>query len=453
MARNANPSASSVPQVQFDTEQMSQELRLLSQGAGPLEWMVGGYVLREDKTGALALVRENLRNAATGAALPLRAFVIPAENLTTATALFAQATYDVNTAFSVTAGLRASSEKKRDANRQFTIEPSAANPAGAILLGLYGGLDMAGLTPAAARTDRRQWDALTPKFGVAYRARDDVLLYASATRGFKSGGYNDYQPSNPVFDPEFIWSYEAGAKSDLMDGRLRVNAAAFFYDYRDLQVTTFLNSLTFVANAARAHIKGLDLDVLASPVAGLKVGAQASLLDATYAAFQVPYGVCSLLVLSTPTCAGRSVGEARLITADGNRLNNAPKFKGTAFVEYAMAALHGELTAFAQISHTGAIFFNGANDPVARQKGYTLVDGRFSWSPDSGGTTVAAYAKNLFNRNYFHNIVQFTSTSLTPPVGALPGAAVPVTDPFSVGHALGYPAPGAEWGIELTYQF
>jgi iron complex outermembrane receptor protein len=294
---------------------------------------------------------------------------------------------------------------------------------------------------------------VTPKFGVEYRANDDVLLYASATRGFKSGGYNDYQPTNPVFNPEFIWSYEAGVKSDLADGALRLNAAAFYYDYSDLQVTTFLNSLTLVANAAQAEVKGLDLEILADAGEGVTLGAQASILDATYDAFQVPYGVCSPLVLADPTCAGRTAGQARLIAADGNRLNNAPKFKGTAFAEYVAPVGPGELTLFGQVSHTGSIYFNAANDPVARQESYTLFDGRVAWAPDDATFSIAAYGKNIFNKNYFHNIVQFTSTSLTPPATALPGAGVVVTDRFSVGHALGYPAPGAQWGIELTYRF
>ena len=438
---------------QFDTEQFSQEVRLLSQGAGPLEWIVGGYYLHEDKKGALGLARENLRNAVTGAALPIGVFIIPAENKTEAYAAFAQTTYDVTDQLSVTAGIRYSDEKKRDFNEQINIFPTATITSAQIAQGLYGGINLAGLPRAGSRTDRRSWDAVTPKFGIEYRANDDVLVYASATRGFKSGGYNDYQPTNPVFNPEFIWSYEAGVKSDLADGKVRLNAAAFLYDYSDLQVTTFLNSLTLVANAARADVKGLDLELLTQPAEALTLGAQASLLDATYDSFNVPYGVCSPLVLTHPTCAGRTAGQARLIAADGNRLNNAPKFKGTAFAEYVSAMGPGELTLFGQISHTGSIYFNAANDPVARQDSYTLVDGRVAWTPDSGSFEVAAYGKNIFNKNYFHNIVQFTSTSLTPPATALPGAGVPVTDPFSIGHALGYPAPGAEWGIELTYRF
>lgn len=438
----------------FDTEQFSQELRLTSQGDGALQWILGAYYLNEDKDGALGLVRENLRNAVTGAPLPLGVFIIPATNKTDAYAAFAQASYNVTEDIKLTAGIRYSDEKKKDTNRQYNIFVGPTATAAQVQDGLFGGLNLANFTPALTRIDSKSWDAVTPKFGIDWQATEDVLVYASATRGFKSGGYNDYQPSNPVFNPEYIWSYEAGVKSDLADGKLRLNAAAFYYDYSDLQVTTFLNSLTLVANAAQAKVKGLDLEMVAQPQEPVTLGASVSLLDAEYDSFNVPYGVCSPLVLADPTCAGRTAGQVRFVNADGNRLNNAPKVKGNAFIEYAhdMGSM-GTLTFFGQASYTDRIFFNAANDRNASQKSYTLVDGRITWAPEAGNFEVSVFGKNLWDKEYFHNIVQFTSTSLTPPATALPGPGVPVTDPFSIGHALGYPAPGRQWGIEARYKF
>ncbi|MBL8629197.1 MAG: TonB-dependent receptor [Rhodospirillaceae bacterium] len=438
----------------FDTEQYSQELRLASTGNAPLQWMIGGYYLHEDKKGALGLVRENLRNAQTGAASPLGVFIIPAEGKTNAYAAFAQGSYNITEQLKVTAGLRYSDEKKTDANRQYNIFVGATATADQVSRGLFGGLNLANFTPATSRTGSASWDALTPKFGIDYQATENVLLYASATRGFKSGGYNDYQPTNPVFNPEFIWSYEAGVKSDLVDGKLRFNASAFYYDYSDLQVTTFLNSLTLVANAAQATVKGIDLEMVAQPKKAVTLGAAVSVLDAEYDQFSAPYGVCSPLVLSSPTCAGRTAGQVRLINAAGNRLNNAPKVKGNAFVEYAhdMGNM-GTLTMFGQVSYTDRIFFNAANDANVSQDGYTLVDARLTWAPSDSNFEISLFGKNLWDKEYVHNIVQFTSTSLPPPATALPNAGVPVTDPFAVGSALGYPGPGRQLGIEAKYRF
>jgi iron complex outermembrane recepter protein len=438
----------------FDTKQYSQELRLASTGDAPLQWITGLYYLKEDKEGALGLVRENLRNAVTGAASPLGVFIIPATNDTKAYAAFAQGSYQLTDTVKFTAGIRFSDEQKKDTNAQYNIFAGGAVTADQVLNGLFGGLNVANFPAASRRTDSKSWNAWTPKFGIDWQAAENVLVYASVTRGFKSGGYNDYQPTNPSFDPEFIWSYEAGVKSDLADGKLRLNAAGFYYDYSDLQVTTFLNSLTLVANAAQAKVKGIDVEMIAQPQEPVTLGLAFSLLDAEYSAFSAPYGVCSPLVIADATCAGRTAGQVRLINAKGNRLNNAPELKGNFFIEYARdMGTSGTLTFFGQASYTDKIFFNAANDPNAAQKSYALLDGRISWTPENEAFEVSLFGKNLNNKKHFHNIVQFTSTSLTPPATALPGPGVPVTDPFSIGHALGYPAPGRQWGIEAKYKF
>lgn len=438
----------------FDTKQFSQELRLASQGDAPLQWIVGGYYLKEEKKGALGLVRENLRNAVTGAPLALGVFIIPATNDTKASAAFAQGSYAITADVKFTAGIRFSDEKKVDTNAQYNIFVGGAVTTDQVANGLFGGLNVANFPAASRRSDSKKFNAWTPKFGIDWKVNEDVLAYASATRGFKSGGYNDYQPTNPSFNPEYIWSYEAGVKSDLADGKLRLNAAAFYYEYSDLQVTTFLNSLTLVANAAQAKVKGLDLEMVAQPKKAVTLGVAVSLLDASYDTFTAPYGVCSPLVLATPTCAGRTAGQVRLINANGNRLNNAPEIKGNAFMGYAHdMGNSGSLTFFGQVSYTDKIFFNAANDPNASQKSYTLLDGRITWAPESEAFEISLFGKNLGDKDYFHNIVQFTSASLTPPAAALPGAGVPVTDPFSIGNALGYPAPGRQWGIEAKYKF
>jgi iron complex outermembrane receptor protein len=191
--------------------------------------------------------------------------------------------------------------------------------------------------------------------------------------------------------------------------------------------------------------------MVAQPKEPVTLGVSVSLLDAEYDKFSVPYGVCSALspqALADPACAGRT-GLPRLINADGNRLNNAPEIKGNAFVEYVhdMGNM-GSLTMFGQASYTDKIFFNAANVPTVSQSSYTVIDGRLTWTPESEEFEIALWGKNLWNKKYVHNIVTFTSTSLTP---ANPG--VPVTDPFSVGNALGYPAPGRQWGVEAKYKF
>jgi len=450
---------------QFDTKQFSSEFRVASNGDGRFNWIAGVYYLVENKDGALGLVREV--GALTGGGTSLRSFNIFAVNNTDAWAAFGEVYFDLTDTLKLTAGLRYSDERKRDYNELNFVLPNDANPASEVLLGLFGDIDYANCVNAAAlcpfqsRTDSQSWDDWTPKVGLDWRPRDNVLLYASYTEGFKSGGYNDYQPSNPVYDPESIRSVEIGAKTDWIDGRLRVNAAAFWYDYTDLQVTTFFQSLTLVSNAADATVKGVDLEIVAQPTDNLLLGASASFLDATYDDFDVPYGVCSPYVIDNfndPGCAdvpaSRPYGSPRVFDASGNKLNNAPDFKGNLYAQYSLnLGGAGTVTLFGQVSHTDDIYFNAANADVARQEGYTLVDARVGWTSASGAFEVAAYGKNLTDEEYFHNIVQFTSSSLPPAAAAPTPPEAIVTDPFAVGHALGYPAPGATWGLEVNYRF
>lgn len=448
----------------FSTRQLSQELRLASTGDSRLQWIAGGYYLDEDKDGALGLVRQ--------LGVPsLRSFNIFATNKTKAYAIFGELYYNLTDRVKLTAGVRYSNEKKDDYNELNFVLANAANPASEVNLGLFGNINYAAcgpmLCPNQSRTDSRSWSDTTPKLGIDFKLQDDVLLYASYTEGFKSGGYNDYQPNNPVFDPETIKSYEIGAKTDWMDGRLRLNAAAFWYDYSDLQVTTFFQSLTLVSNAATAKVKGIDFELLAQPAERFNFGLSMSYLDATYDKFDVPYGVCSAAVLPlndpgcadvsavTPTPAGsRPLGSPRVVDARGNTLNNAPQFKGNLFGEYTVPVGNaGTFTFFGQVSHTSDIYFNAANSPAAKQAAITLLDARVGWTDARDQLEVSLYGKNLSDEEYFHNIVQFTSASLPPPGVAVPGQGTVITDPFAVGHALGYPAPGRTWGLSLKYRF
>jgi iron complex outermembrane receptor protein len=131
----------------------------------------------------------------------------------------------------------------------------------------------------------------------------------------------------------------------------------------------------------------------------------------------------------------------RLIDASGNRLNNAPRLKGTLSVAYGIdVASGGRVSLLGQLSHQGQVFFLPANTQVMSQKAFTLLDARIAYTSENGALEVAAFGKNLTDEGYFHNIVQFTSTS--------DGR----NDPFNIGNALGYAAPGRQWGVELTYR-
>jgi iron complex outermembrane receptor protein len=420
----------------YSSEQLSAELRLSGE-TGWGRWLVGAYWFDEDKFGGLGLVRAGFTPPAI---LAPRSFIFRADGTGEATALFGQVDFKLADQWTLSAGLRYSDEKKGDLLRQSTLLPDNEQ------LGLFTPNTIPDATAATTRNVSRSWDAWTPRIGLEYRPTDDRLFYLTYSEGFKSGGFNDLSVVNPPFNPEFIDSFELGAKTEWLNGRLRANASAFYYDYTDLQVSVFASlgniTTTFTTNAAEATVKGLELDLIAKPIDALDIRASLAFLDATYDNFVTPYGTCTAVNAALDSrCVGR-IGLPRLIDAAGNRLNNAPEFKGSLSVGYTIdLAAGGQVSLLGAAHHQGRVFFLPANTTVMSQASYTLVDARIGYESEAGNWSVGAVLKNLTDEEYFHNIVQFTSTSDAR------------KDVFAIGNALGYPAPGRQWGLEFTYRF
>jgi iron complex outermembrane receptor protein len=139
------------------------------------------------------------------------------------------------------------------------------------------------------------FDELTPKFGLDWTVdadwADSLLVYGSAARGFKSGGFNGINIFNAaiaqtVYDPESNWTYELGTKMDLFGRTVRINAAAFFADVSDIAMNSTVvigGNVAFpVDNQGDAEIKGLEIETTWVPVDNLTVFANLALLDGKY---------------------------------------------------------------------------------------------------------------------------------------------------------------------------
>ena len=120
----------------------------------------------------------------------------------------------------------------------------------------------------------KTYTATTPKVGIEWTPTEDLMVYASFTKGFKSGGYNNVSPSTNVggppgsfaspvpYDPETVKSYEVGAKYTTPDKRLRLNIAIFQADYGGLQLPVFFPGTvnTYTSNAANGRVRGVELE-------------------------------------------------------------------------------------------------------------------------------------------------------------------------------------------------
>ena len=358
--------------------QLSQELTIV-QRTPRLTWIGGVFLLNEhdQQPGIqLTLYAPGFQN---------RPF--PRINART-WALFGQATYQVSNRVGLTGGLRYTDEHKNFANTG----------------GIYriGTSDLAVPTSFFEYTDRGAYSAWTPKAVVEVQAAPDTFVYASASRGFKSGGFN---PSTPVagrgFNPEFAWSYETGVKTTVAEGRLRLNAAAFYTDYQDLQVQAFTGfGVLDISNPASATITGIEIEAAARPAAGLEILTSFSALDATYDRY----------------IAAAAGG----VTADvaGHRLNNAPAWSGSHSIVYDVNSFKaGTITLRGDVSWQSRVFFSAFNDAIETQGGYALLQMRAGFQPPNRRWELAIYARNLANREY----ITGTATFLVNSIGGRPG--------------------------------
>jgi iron complex outermembrane receptor protein len=177
-------------------------------------------------------------------------------NETTSYAVYAQADWAVSDRATLIAGARFTDDEK-------TLD-LVATPQGAMIT--------ADLVAAGIATKLKD-SQVTPQFGVNFQLDPDKMLYASATRGFKSGGWNSrtaYRPQEfQPMDSEITWSYEAGIKSEFLDRRLRVNATAFYAETDGLQLAYSTpgpiagTTLSTQNNAGDIEVKGLEFEVSA----------------------------------------------------------------------------------------------------------------------------------------------------------------------------------------------
>jgi iron complex outermembrane receptor protein len=257
----------------FDTDhdQFTQELQL--QGRGDrLNYIVGAYYFREKGT----------QNQGWYFFLPTSSGSLDAK--TTSYSLFGQADWKFTDALKLTVGARWTKDEKDYENRFSGL------PFPGALLGLPFDLP--------ARTDRvalsNSYSAFTPKVGIDYSlpssgSIDSMLLYASAARGFKSGGYNaiaifGLDDARKPYFPEKNWTYEAGLKTDLAGNRLRINAAYFYEKISDLQLNaTLAGGTSFpVQNVADETLHGLELETTWVATQGLTFYLNAALMDGKF---------------------------------------------------------------------------------------------------------------------------------------------------------------------------
>lgn len=251
----------------------------------------------------------------------------------------------------------------------------------------------------AVRTLNGTWDQFTPRFTIDYKLADDNLIYASVAKGAKSGGFNlsAILPSQFEFQPDKNWTYEIGTKNTFLDGRLQVNAAAFYVDWSNQQVAcSALGSAinitppAVICNIGKAKIKGFEIDANLAVTEGLTLTAGFSFNDAKFAIGVIDDRVRDLRLCDNVVCpANGDVG--------GKQLPRQSKIQALIGAQYERP-LTGSLSGFiaADLSYKSKQYAETTN--LAWLPGRWLANASVGVRAEAW--EVSLWAKNLFDKQY-----------------------------------------------------
>jgi iron complex outermembrane receptor protein len=284
---------------------------------------------------------------------------------------YVQGSYDIFDQTNLTLGVRYTNETRREYDAFNRIYPIGADPSTAID------------TPIAPESVK--FDKVTYRASLDHRFSDEVMAYVSFNTGFKSGGFNVPTPGTPAFLPETLKAYEAGVKLDLLDRRIRLNAATFYYDYKDIQVQKYVDVTIGTVNGGAAISWGFDADLTVLLAPGLQFTAGGTAADPHFTNFVG----CAR---TTPT------GGVPVVSGSctGNMLNLASKGTASAALDYTFSIPTGEINLNANVYYNSGFYTE--SDNIIHQSGFTEFGAAARWTAPGEHFYVGAYGKNLSNK-------------------------------------------------------
>ena len=357
----------------YINREFTQELRLLSDFKGPLQLIGGAYYHHVDAPLASQIPVPAGYNAAFGTNYD--SFFIGTRQATVKEqALFAEAAYQVTPAWSARVGLRA-----------FKVDQTFAQTGD----GVFNGGPSA---VTGTSSDRGS----NPKFNLSWQLDPDLMLYTTASKGYRPGGPNNPAPAAlcakevgglglsaselQKFGADNLWNYELGAKSEWLDRRLTVNGAIYVIDWRKVQQQIVLQcGFNITANFGSATSKGGELEVAFRPTPRLTLRGTASYTDAT-------------LDNDVPGTDAKQ----------GDTLQDVPRWSGSAAAEYGWPLSAG-LGAYGRVDVTYTGTANALYDrssPFYQRGGFTLVNLKFGLTPSAKADkwSLTFFIDNLLNK-------------------------------------------------------
>ena len=360
----------------YEDDQFTQELQLLID-SDRIQGVLGLYYLDGTASGAFDTV-------------------LGALNLTTLTsgtvktksyAAFGDLSFDISDQFKVSGGLRYTRDEKT----------------GTVFRQNYTGIRSprfgnATAVPGLVRTDYtndRSFEKLTPRISLSYQPHDDLNLYASWGKGFKSGGFDMrgdavFTPTTVNgYEPESISSYELGMKGAFLDRSLFVNLAGFYSDYKDQQVTVQVPSLaggvaSFVDNAGKAEIYGFELETRMVPSRHFTAGVTVGYTHADYKEFLTFIGG----------------GSTPVDVADQRVFQNTPEWTANVYATWSADVAGGTFSVTPAVSLRSDFSMFEIPTPALDQDGYTLVEASANWVSGDGRYRIGVAGRNLTDTRY-----------------------------------------------------
>lgn len=295
--------------------------------------------------------------------------------------------YVLNDAWTLRAGLRYTEDKTELSNYSARLLGSDDTP---LINTIPGDPDDPFATAADDEFTDKEW---TGKVGIDYLSASGMLLYASFSHGYRSGAFNSqafFDPSELTqVAPEKLDSYEVGFKHEFMDGRVRMNAAAFYYQYKNQQ---FLNidSVTLaqtLINIEKSTIKGLEIELYARPLTSLMVKVGLGLLDS-----QVDKGMLSGIDLK------------------GNELLLAPKLNFNLAADWEFWQMGaGAFTLHGDANYVGDHYFEVFNLDRLQQDGYWVANASLQFVAQDDRWQAALWVKNIAEEKYWRAAVDLAT--------------------------------------------
>lgn len=356
----------------FDTHDdvFTQEFLLSSSGDGRLQWTTGLFYFENDSAykanQASYYGGPFMRNGGSG--------------VTTETiAVFGDMTYALQDNLFLTLGARYSED---ESNSAYYLDA---------------------VTLAKVEVPDIDDSQVTPRIALRYEPNEQTSLYASYSEGFKSGILNvgGGTMDHIEVDPEQIKAYELGYKYN--SGDLMFDVAAFYYDYKDLQVASYIGASSVIRNAANSTVYGVDAQLRYALTEQWEISLGGTWLDATYDDFEESqsWSQCTDPVFCTGPNAG--LFAPMYEDASDNEMQRSPELTATLGVNYATVLLDGELNLSGTLYHTSDFYFDSSEN--YRQDSYQLLSLRAQWTDPSGHYTLAVYGDNLTDEHYRNQVL------------------------------------------------